>query len=145
MKITLPCKACKTYYAIRPSEERSKAICPKCSTEISVTISESLLMGTINTCAICGRDKFYARKEFNRKLGLTLVFIGILLSIYYTYYHGFLGVLVLMVIATLDWIISYFLPWMAVCYACRAEYKGFKRNPEHKAFDLKIQEQYGKY
>lgn len=146
MKITFPCKSCKTYSSFDPSENPSKLICPRCSTETSIQISESLQAGqTLERCGICEQDKFYVQKDFSRKLGLTLVFIGILLSSYYTYYYGLLGLFVLIGIALLDWIIYYFLPWMTICYTCRAEYRGFKKNPKHEFFDLKREEQYGRY
>lgn len=146
MKITFPCKSCKTYISFDPSENPSKLICPQCSTEIPIINSESLRTGqVIEHCVICERDKFYVQKDFSRKIGLTFVFIGIILSSYYTYYYGLPGLFVLIGIALLDRIVYYFLPWMTVCYVCRAKYRGFKKNPKHEFFDLKTEEQYGRY
>lgn len=144
MKITFPCKFCKTYCTTPLlSQGLSHLVCPKCSKETPIRISESLLTGIIDSCAICGRDKFYIRKAFNRKLGFAIVIIGIILSSYYS--DSLLGLLILIGITFLDAIIYYFSPWMTVCYICQAEYRGFKRNPKHGAFDLKIQEQYRRY
>jgi hypothetical protein len=144
MKITFPCKFCKTYYLTVPlSQDISNLVCPKCLKEIPMQVSESLFTGIVDSCALCGRDKFYIRKAFNRKLGVVVVFIGIILSSYYS--SSLLGLLILMGITLLDAIIYYFSPWMTVCYTCQAEYRGFKKNPRHKAFDLKMQEQYRRY
>ena len=146
MKITFPCKACKALQSVILSENPSKLVCPRCFAETPLIAPASLQAGrVVERCAICGRDKFYVQKDFSRKIGLTLVFIGILLSSYYTYYEGLPGLFVLIGIALLDRLVYYFLPWMTICYTCRAEYRGFKKNPNHEFFDLKAEEQYGKY
>jgi hypothetical protein len=41
-------------------------------------------------------------------------------------------------------LLAYFLVKdVTVCYSCHALYRGFLRNPEHEAFDLKKLEKYG--
>lgn len=68
-------------------------------------------------CPICGCRRFFRQKAFPRVLGIGLVVIGALL-VPFTY-----GVS-LMVLALVDLLIYRAVPLMAVCYLCRAEFRG---------------------
>jgi hypothetical protein len=49
----------------------------------------------------------------------------------------------LVVTAAVDLVIYSLVGEVTVCYACHAVYRGFGKNPEHEAFDLKSLEKYG--
>ena len=68
-------------------------------------------------CPICGCRRFFRQKAFPRVLGIGLVVVGALL-VPFTY-----GVS-LMVLALVDLLIYRAVPLMAVCYLCRAEFRG---------------------
>ena len=68
-------------------------------------------------CPICGCRRFFRQKAFPRALGIGLVVVGAIL-VPFTY-----GVS-LMVLALVDLLIYRAVPMMAVCYLCRAEFRG---------------------
>lgn len=45
--------------------------------------------------------------------------------------------------AVIDLLVYVLVGDVTVCYSCHALYRGFERNPEHEAFDLKKLEKYG--
>ena len=45
--------------------------------------------------------------------------------------------------ASIDFLLYFLVRDVTVCYSCHALYRGFNRNPEHEAFDLKKLEKYG--
>ena len=68
-------------------------------------------------CPICGCRRFFRQKAFSRVLGIGLVVAGAIL-VPFTY-----GIS-LMVLALVDLLIYRAVPMMAVCYLCRAEFRG---------------------
>jgi len=80
----------------------------------------------------------YVQKDFNRRLGLAIVLLGVLFS-YHTY-----G-LSLLVCAIIDFILYRVLPLVTVCYKCGAIHRGFVSNPRHVGFDMHTAEQYDTY
>ena len=87
------------------------------------------------TCRCCYAKDFYLQKDFNRKIAVAIVIAGIV-AVPWTY-----GIS-LLVVALIDLFLFRRVPWMTVCYRCRAEYRGFKRNPAHQEFDRHLEELY---
>lgn len=87
------------------------------------------------TCRACGAADLYLQKDFPRRWAVAIVVFGMAAS-FWTY-----G-LSLLVVALIDFILFRRTRWMAVCYRCRAEYRGFKSNPTHKEFDRHLDELY---
>jgi hypothetical protein len=93
----------------------------------------------VDSCRSCGAKDLYFQKDFPRKIAIPIVLIGIV-TVPWTY-----G-LSLIAVALIDFVLYRLVPWMTVCYKCRAEYHGFNKNPSHKEFDRHIDElyQYGR-
>lgn len=72
----------------------------------------------LEICAICGSSDLYRMKDFNRKLGLFILVLGIALS-FFTY-----GVSLLLV-TIIDWWLYKKVGELAVCYKCQALYRGY--------------------
>jgi len=98
----------------------------------------------VTQCISCGHDTLYRQKDFNRAVGMGLVGIGVIISLYFfargepLYAMGALAVT-----ALIDFLAYFLVGEVTVCYSCHAIYRGFKRNPEHEPFDLKKLEKYG--
>ncbi len=98
----------------------------------------------VTHCASCGHDALYVQKDFNRQLGMAIVGIGIVTSIYFfarsqpIYALSTLGIT-----ALVDFLAYFLVGEVTVCYSCHAIYRGFEHNPEHEPFDLKKLEKYG--
>jgi len=98
----------------------------------------------VTKCVSCGHDALYLQKDFNRQVGMAIVGLGIVTSIYFfarnqpLYAMSALGIT-----AGVDFLAYFLVGEVTVCYSCHAIYRGFKRNPEHEPFDLKKLEKYG--
>jgi hypothetical protein len=98
----------------------------------------------VDACAACGHDTLYIQKDFNRSVGVAIVSIGVLASIYFfAREEPFNAMLALVVTAAIDLLIYWMVGEVTVCYSCHAIYRGFRKNPQHEPFDLKNLEKYG--
>lgn len=89
----------------------------------------------LEACLACGSNKLYTQKDFNRKLGLAVVAVGAVLS---PWTYG----LSLVACMGFDYALYYFVPEIAVCYACDAIHRGFSHNPAHRAHDPLLAERF---
>jgi hypothetical protein len=98
----------------------------------------------IRHCVACGHDALYIQKDFNRNLGVVIVAVGSLISLFFfSRSQPVYGMLALGTSAAVDFVIYKLVGDVTVCYACHAVYRGFLKNPKHSAFDLKDLEKYG--
>lgn len=103
--------------------------CPACGELVSTYIREENKKDlVIDHCLICDCDKLFKQKSFNRNLGLAIVIVGAILS-FWTY-----GIS-LLVVGAVDFSLFRFLPLMAVCYGCDAEFRGFKIPSKFKDYN----------
>ncbi len=126
-------------------ERTGKVRCPHCEQDTEVFVNDSLLGRTlVTTCVSCGHDAFYVQKDFNRSVGLAIVGLGIAASLYF-FARGqpIFAMAALALTAFIDFLVYLLVADVTVCYSCHALYRGFMRNPEHEAFDLKKLEKYG--
>jgi hypothetical protein len=86
-------------------------------------------------CVVCGYDRLFAQKDFNRKLGLVIVLIGAALS---PWTYG----LSLLAFMGFDYALYRFVPEITVCYGCDAIHRDFEHNPLHKAHDPLLADRY---
>jgi hypothetical protein len=70
-------------------------------------------------CAVCSSARLYRQRDFNRFLGIVVVVVGAVL-VPFTY-----GIS-LPVVFLIDLILYRRVAEMAVCYLCRAEYRGIE-------------------
>ncbi len=86
-------------------------------------------------CPMCGYDRLFAQKDFNRKIGLAIVVVGAVLS---PWTYG----LSLVVFMAFDYGLYRFVPEITVCYGCDAILRGFEHNPLHRAHDPLLADRY---
>jgi len=129
VQIRFHCPHCDLPMRISRWETLEDFHCPACQVAIPTYVSEENKQDTtLNRCLVCNCDKLFQQKAFNRNLGLAIVIVGVILSPY-TY------AISLLVVALIDFLLYRFLPNMAVCYQCDAEYRGFKINPRFKLYN----------
>lgn len=113
--------------------------CPHCAYEQPLAAcaggEAGVLRDPLEGCAVCGYDRLYAQKDFNRKIGLAIVVVGAALSPW-TYGAS------LLVCMGLDYGLYHFVPEITVCYGCDAIYRGFEHNPLHRAHDPLLADRY---
>ena len=88
-------------------------LCPTCRREWKVNGA----VRSFERCCVCRCTRFYRQKMFPRWLGIGLVVVGAIASIW-TYGLSIVGVFLV------DLLIYRSVPEMAVCYQCRAEVRG---------------------
>lgn len=89
--------------------------------------------GGLTGCLACGHPELYSQKDFPRGPGLWIVILAALLAPF-TWY------LSLLVAALLDASLFLLASSVVVCYACRAQHRGFHPSPRHPRFDHTIAE-----
>jgi uncharacterized paraquat-inducible protein A len=135
-EISFACKACGSEAAVGPSGAGS---CPACGAALHLPLSDALReRRQVDVCPACQGRQIYVQRDFNQRAGLAIVVAGALLAPFTPYYSS------LFAAALLDAVLYAVLPEIAICYRCQAHFRGFRRNPEHKPFDLHLAEQYGK-
>ena len=87
--------------------------CPTCHREWQVDAA----VRAFERCCVCGGTRFYRQKMFPPWLGIGLVVVGAIGSIW-TYGLSLVAVFLV------DLLIYRLVPEMAVCYQCRAEVRG---------------------
>jgi hypothetical protein len=90
----------------------------------------------VDACPVCeGRD-FYARKDFDPKVGLAVVAAGALISaVFYWYGQDLVAYAILGGAVMIDFAIALLLSEVTVCYRCHAQFRGRYRRTA-PAFDL---------
>ncbi|MGB0716499.1 MAG: hypothetical protein ACPGXK_11505 [Phycisphaerae bacterium] len=118
-------------------------VCPRCSVPIEIKISDSIREDDmVDACPICNSRELFIRKDFPQVLGLMVVVVFGLISIYFFSTSLLLAWGVLASAVLIDLVIYAFVGKVTTCYACRAEFRKGKLNPAHELFDLATSEKY---
>ena len=81
MQILARCPKCDAGLAVRGDEAPAAIKCGGCGRELALDVSDALKADrAVDRCPVCGGGDFYIRKDFDPKLGLTVVIIGALIS-----------------------------------------------------------------
>ncbi len=126
MRITLKCPVCDSALAIDPATVPAEVACGGCSEELALTLTDIVREDrAVDACPLCrGRD-FYTRKDFDPKLGLTVVIVGALVSAgFYWFGLDLVAYGVLGAAALIDLVVYGRLKDLIVCYRCHSEFRG---------------------
>jgi len=128
MNVEFVCEKCQKDVLADLGKE-GEVICPHCERKVQVHLSESMRNGGhVDRCVLCDKIRFYVQKDFNPRLGIIIFALGVAFS-----YHT---KLISLVVATIiDVILYQVLKTVTVCYHCRAVYRGFEEDPNHRGFD----------
>ena len=137
MQIIAKCPKCDAGLPVSASEAPAAITCGRCGREIALTYSEALCADSaVDRCPVCQGADFYIRKDFDPKVGLTVVIIGALISgAFYWYGRDLIAYSILAGAALIDLVVYGRLKDLTVCYRCHSEYRGaYPRTAP--AFDL---------
>ena len=74
---------------------------------------------------MCDGADFYGRKDFDPKIGLTVVIVGALISgVFYWFGRDFIAYSILAGAALIDLVVYGRLKDLTVCYRCHTEFRG---------------------
>jgi len=136
MQITAPCPHCSHLQTFDFSHSQVLNKCVKCDKPLLPHATQGLLEGTkLNQCPLCGAAHLYQRKDFNQKLGVALIVIGVLLA-YFTY-----G-LSLLVVTLIDFFLFKKIKEVGICYQCGAQFRNSPLIHSLDAFNLQLFDYY---
>src|SRR5438093_1794718 len=139
MQILARCPGCDAGLPMRADEATPAIKCGRCGRDIPLTITDDVRTDrTVDRCPVCGGADFYVRKDFDPKIGLTVVIIGALISaVFYWFGRDLIAYAILGSAALIDLVVYGRLKDVTVCYRCHTEFRGAyeRRAP---AFDLHI-------
>ena len=79
----------------------------------------------VDVCPVCGGGDFYIRKDFDPKVGLTVVVVGALVSAaFYWFGRDLIAYGILAGAALIDLVVYGRLKDVTVCYRCHTEFRG---------------------
>lgn len=137
MQIVAKCPKCDASLPVNAADAPAAIKCGACGREISLTITAAVKGDTgVDSCPVCGGGDFYIRKDFDPKVGLTLVIIGALISAgFYWFGRDLIAYSILASAALIDLVVYGRLKDVTVCYRCHSEFRGqYPRTAP--AFDL---------
>lgn len=148
LRVSCPdCETLSSFALNTPLQEQVSWHCHSCKSEKPLKFSEEIRSsGKLDRCPLCDGNEFYAQKDFNRRIGMTLIVLGasamfIMIAMDYPSYWAYLP---LGLAALVDRILYYFLPNVQVCYACDTVFKNFGETPtpEEQEFNLATHDAY---
>jgi predicted amidophosphoribosyltransferase len=136
MELKLSCPQCKNKQKRVLSWPLGTVVCEGCKKPLLEHSTEALLnQKRIDQCPVCGAAHLYRRKDFNQRLGILLVVVGVVLA-YFTY-----G-LSLLVVTLIDFFLVRRVREVGVCYQCQAEFRKSDLVDSLKPFDLELFDYY---
>jgi hypothetical protein len=137
MRVVAHCPTCDAGLPVSAVEAPESIKCGRCGQVLPLAFSDALRGDTrVDVCPVCRGEDFYVRKDFDPKLGLTVVIIGALISaVFYWFGEDLIAYSILAGAALLDLVVYGRLGDVTVCYRCHSEFRGkYQRTAKH--FDL---------
>jgi hypothetical protein len=126
MEIVAKCPECDAGLPVRAEDAPEVVRCGGCGRDIPLGVSEAVRADSaVDRCPVCAGTDFYIRKDFDPRLGLTVVIAGALVSaIYYWFGRDFIAYGILGGAALVDLFVYGRLKDLTVCYRCHSEFRG---------------------
>lgn len=91
--------------------------------------------GGLVACPVCGSSDLYRKRDFNPRLGVGIIIVGVLLA----WPTKFIS---LALCAAIDFAIYRFLPEVVICYHCQSSLRRYGAMDRVPEFDLNISDKY---
>jgi uncharacterized protein (DUF983 family) len=143
MEITFRCPHCKSELNFEDLSKDSSP-CPMCDKEIPLKLTEKIRKDNIvDQCAICGLDKLYEQKDFNRTFGIALFIAAAIACVILCWKNQVIwGYGVLVLAAVVDFVLYRCLSNVVICYRCSSQYRKYSPKSEVPQFELGLLEKY---
>lgn len=132
MKVTSTCPKCSVQSEWKYPEE---AYCTCSVKRVQFATDAFLNDETLNQCPLCGCAHVYRQKDFNRRIGVALIILGVALA-YFTY-----GIS-LVAVTAVDWILNRIVGEVGICYQCHAQFRKSSAIPRLETFNLSLFDYY---
>jgi len=137
MQLLARCPKCDAGLPVDAADAPAAIRCGGCGRDMPLTVSDALRADAgVDRCPVCDGGDFYIRKDFDPKVGLTVVTIGALISAtFYWFGRDLIAYGILASAALIDLVVYGRLKDVTVCYRCHSEFRGsYPRTAP--AFDL---------
>jgi hypothetical protein len=137
MKVVARCVKCDAGLPVSADEAPESIKCGRCGQVIPLGLTAAIRHDEhVDVCPVCQGTQFYLRKDFDPKLGLTVVVVGAMISAgFYWFGEDLIAYGVLAGAALIDLVVYTRLGDVTVCYRCHSEFRGtYKRTAGQ--FDL---------
>lgn len=137
MNVIARCPKCDAGLPVSASESPDAIKCGGCGHVLPLVFTDALRGDVeVDACPVCRGSDFYLRKDFDPKVGLTVVIIGALISaVFYWFGEDLIAYSILGGAALVDLVVYGRLGDVTVCYRCHSEFRGkYRRAASH--FDL---------
>jgi hypothetical protein len=137
LDVLAKCPKCDAGLPVRAADGAAAIKCGRCGREIALAFSDAVRAdAAVDRCPVCEGGDFYIRKDFDPKVGLTVVVIGALISAtFYWFGRDLVAYGILATAALVDLVVYGRLKDVTVCYRCHSEFRGsYPRTAA--AFDL---------
>src|SRR5437867_12535813 len=126
MQILARCAKCDAGLPVSAADAGSAIKCGACGRDIPLAITDDVRGDRgVDRCPVCSGSDFYIRKDFDPKLGVTVVVIGALISgVFYWFGRDLVAYSILAAAVLIDLVVCRRLKEVAVCYRCHAEFRG---------------------
>jgi hypothetical protein len=137
VQIILKCPGCGATLELDVAQAPGGVRCGGCGREMPVHLTAAVREDrVVDACPLCVGSDFYVRKDFDPKVGLTVVVIGALISAaFYFFGLDLIAYAILACAALIDLVVYTRLGDVTVCYRCHAEFRGAYRRTAG-VFDL---------
>jgi hypothetical protein len=134
--LAFACPGCGLPVEVPLDPARTSAPCPACGRETPFPEAAALAPGRLPAaCPVCGSDDLYVQRDFNRALGLAIAGVGLVLGPFTSWISTVVAIAV-------DALLYVTVPLVAVCYACNAQLRGFRKDEAPEAFDIAVHDAY---
>lgn len=137
MRVIAHCPKCDAGLPVNAAEAPESIKCGRCGYVLTLEFTEAIRNDRqVDVCPVCRGGDFYIRKDFDPKVGLTVVIVGALISaVFYWFGEDLIAYSILAGAALIDLIVYGRLGDVTVCYRCHSEFRGnYERTAKH--FDL---------
>jgi DNA-directed RNA polymerase subunit RPC12/RpoP len=137
MQLVVRCPKCDSLLPVNAAEAPPAIKCGRCGREVPLGWTDDVSSDrSVDRCPVCGGADFYIRKDFDPKLGLTVVVIGAAVSaMFYWFGRDLTAYGILAGAVLIDLVVYGRLKDLTVCYRCHAEFRGAYRRTAG-VFDL---------
>lgn len=137
MQVLAKCPKCDAGLPVAAFEAPAAIACGRCGRQIPLDFSDAVREDRgVDRCPVCKGSDFYRRKDFDPKIGLTVVIIGALISaVFYWFERDLIAYSILGGAALIDLVVYGRLKDLTVCYRCHSEFRG-SYTQTAGAFDL---------
>ena len=126
MQIVAKCPTCDASLAVDAGDAPAAIRCGRGGCDIPLAVTEAERADrAVDRCPVCAGRDFYRRKDFDPKVGLTVVVIGAAISAgFYWFGRDLIAYGILAGAALVDLVVYGRLKDVTVCYRCHSEFRG---------------------